>query len=247
MPKRIFKALNNAKNKANKESIKGFLVDNKEMLIKAGGVLVVVLIIYIGFCFFQNHQAKKYSAILHESLIAQQKGDVKIAKEKLEQINQAKFVPANVYAIASIRYAGFFLDEGNKAKASEIYLQVSDCFYCNDYLVDLAGLLAINTLMSDEELMKKDLSSQFNKIFKNANSLKWHIAEQRGFYEIQKENYQLADEIFKEIENDEEVDKSLKARAQDAQKIILQKGYKAKDLSNSKDKKSTEKKSEAKS
>ncbi|MFM7620214.1 MAG: hypothetical protein ACKO47_01225 [Alphaproteobacteria bacterium] len=247
MPKRIIKALKNAKSKANKESIFGFVVDNKEMLIKALGIAVIVVIIYSGFCVFQSHQAKKYSAILHESLISQQKGDIKLAKEKLEQINQAKFVPANVYALASIRYAGFFLDEGDKIKASEIYLQVSECFYCNDYLVDLAGLLAINTLMSDEDLMKKDLSNQINKIFKNAKNLKWHIAEQRGFYEIQKENYQLADKIFKEIESDEEVDKSLKSRAQDAQKILLQKGYKAKDLSKSNDKKSKQKKTEDKS
>ncbi|GDX36362.1 hypothetical protein LBMAG18_08730 [Alphaproteobacteria bacterium] len=247
MPKRIIKALKNAKNKANKESIFGFMVDNKKMLVKALSVALVVVVIYSGFCVFQNHQAKKYSAILHESVVAQQKGDIKLAKEKLSQINQAKFVPANVYALASIRYAGYLLDEGDKVKASEIYLQVNDCFYCNDYLVDLAGLLAINTLMSDDELMKKDLSKQINKIYKNANSLKYHIAEQRGFYEIQKENYQLADEIFKEIENDEEVDKSLKTRAQDAQKILLQKGYKAKDPSKSNDKKSDEKKSEDKS
>ncbi len=244
MPKRIIKVIKHVKKKANQESVAKFVFTNKDKLIKLLLGIFVILIIYAIFSIYQNSQAKKYSAILHESLIAQQAGDIKTAKEKLLKIQQSSFVPANVGAVASIRYAGFLLDEGNKKEAGIVYHKISNCLTCNDYLKDLAGLLAISTWLADEEIMKTDLSSAVNKIYKNSHSLKFHIAEQRGFYEMQKNNFEVADKIFGEIIDNADADKSIKSRAQDARKILVQKGYKSKLLNDKTKEKPLEKSTE---
>ena len=236
MPKRIIKAIKHVKNKANQKSIIDFLSINKNIILKSVIVCAILLSSYGIYCIFDNSQAKKYSAILHESLLAQQSGDIKTAKEKLLQIHQSKFVPANVSAIASIRYAGFLIEEGNKKEAGEIYFAVNNCFSCNEYLSDLAGLLAVSTWLSDDELMKTDLSEKVNKIYKKSRELKFYIAEQRGFYEMQKNNLAVANKVFAEIIDDVNADKAIKARAQDAKKMLIQKGFKE-EVSESKSKK----------
>jgi hypothetical protein len=225
MPKRIIKKIKNAKNQIAQFGFRSCLEYHKANLIKLSIVFVALLAIYFSFCIANSYQAKKYSAILHESLIAQQSGDLKLAKEKLFQIYNSSLVPSNIKAIASIRYAGFLLDENNKIEASKIYIETSNCLFCNQYLADLSGYLAISILMSDQELLKIDNSKQIKKIHDNSKPLKWHIAEQRGFYEMQKENFKLADQIFAEIEKNQDADKAIKSRAKDARKILIQKGY----------------------
>lgn len=235
MPKRIIKAIKHAKSKANKESVGYFIKENKAILIKLLIIAFVILIIYSGYCFYQTSQAKKFSAIIHESIVAQQNGDLKTAKEKLKSIYDNKLAPANVRAIASIRYAGFLLEEGNKAEAGDIYYEISECFSCNDYVADLAGLLAVSTWLSDTEIAKNDLSKKIKNIFDNSDSLKWFIAEQRGFYEMHKKNYPVANQIFEEIIKSSDADKTVKSRAQDAKKILVQKGFNGDEKNNSKE------------
>jgi hypothetical protein len=241
MPKRIIKAIKHIKKKANQDSIVNFLTKNKVVIVKSIIGLVILIGLYGIYNIAENSQAKKYSAILHESLLAQQVGDIKTAKEKLVQIHKSRFVPSNVSAIASIRYAGFLIEEGNKKEAQEIYLSVNNCLTCNDYLSDLAGLLAISTWLSDDELMKADLSKKINKIYKKSHELKSYINEQRGFYEMQKNNLEAANKAFTEIINDPNADKTIKARAQDAKKILSQKGFKE-EIVESKSKKESPKK-----
>lgn len=252
MPKRIIKALKHAKTKANKESVGYFLKENKAILLKLAVIAFVILLVYSGYCVYQTSQAKKFSAIIHESIVAQQNGDLKTAKEKLKSIYDTKLAPANVRAIASIRYAGFLLEEGNKAEAGDIYYEISECFSCNDYVTDLAGLLAVSTWLSDAEISKNDLSKKIKNIFDSSHSLKWFIAEQRGFYEMHKKNYLVANQIFEEIIKSNDADKTVKSRAQDAKKILVQKGFKVnekndtqQDKSSTTDKPSTAKDSEA--
>ena len=247
MPKRIIKAIKHVKNKANKKSAVNFLCANKNIILKSVIISAILLSSYGVYCIFENSQAKKYSAILHESLLAQQTGDIKTAKEKLLQIHQSKFVPANVSAIASIRYAGFLIEEGNKKEAGEIYFSVNNCFSCNNYLSDLAGLLAVSTWLSDDELMKTDLSEKVNKIYKKSRELKFYIAEQRGFYEMQKNNLAVANKVFAEIIDDVNADKAIKARAQDAKKMLIQKGFKEEVEESKSKKESLKKDSELKS
>lgn len=227
MPKRIIKKIKNAKNHINQHGLKSLLESHKKKLINLLFLAILLAIFYFAFCIFNSYQSKKYSAILHQSLIAQQTGDSKLAKEKLFEIYSSSLVPPNIKAIASIRYAGYLLNENNKLEATKIYLEVNDYSFCNQYLVDLSGYLAISTLISDQELLKEDYSKKLKKIFNQSQALKWHIAEQRGFYEMQKNNFKLADQIFVEIEKSQDADKSIKSRAKDARKILIQKGYKA--------------------
>jgi hypothetical protein len=240
MPKRIIKAIKKVKHQANQENIAKFLYKNKAKFVKIFAVCIVISGLYGAFAIFKNSQAKKYSAILHESLIAQQNGDLKTAKEKLLNITQSKFVPANVSAIANFRYAGFLIEEGKKKEASEIYFSLNNCFNCNDYLSDLAGYLAVSTWLADEELMKLDYSDKIASIHKKSSVLKFHIAEQRAFYEMQKNNLEIADKIFDEIIEKAKENKDIIARAQDGKKILLQKGFK-KETSDIKDEKNAHK------
>ena len=244
MPKRIIKAIKKVKHKANQENIAEFLFKNKAILTKLFLSFVILISLYGVFAIFQNSQAKKFSAILHESLIAQQNGDLKTAKEKLIEITSSKLTPSNVNAIAKLRYAGFLIDEGNKKEAGEIYFTLSNCFGCNDYLSDLAGYLAISTWLSDDELMKLDLTKKIAQIHKNSSILKLHIAEQRAFYEMQKNNLEIANKIFDEIIEKAKDNKDLKARAQDGKAMLIQKGFKEKLANEDKDKTKSSKNSD---
>lgn len=226
MPKRIIKVINDLKNNSNQESLLNLLFKYKATLIKLTSLIIAFLLFFWIYTVYQFNQAKKYSSVLHESLIAQQSGDLKTSKEKLLEIRNSSFVPSNINAIASIRYAGFLLNEGKNIEASEIYLAINKCLTCNDFLNDLAGYLAVSIWISDDEFLKNDLSSKINKIYNNSKSLKYQIAEQWGFYEIQKKNLEKANKIFDEIIDSSDADKTIKARAQDSKKMLIQKGLK---------------------
>ena len=87
----------------------------------------------------------------------------------------------------------------------------------------------VRTLMTEEEVLTKtDLSEKILAVENNSKILRYYIAEQRGYLEMNKNNLEKSYQIFEMIAKNPEVREDLKNRASDAMKIVIQKGYEPK-------------------
>lgn len=221
--------INRAKSQARVENIAQFLVTHGKLILRFFIMLFAVVILFVAFNFYQKSKEEKFSAILHQALINQQVGDVEKSKSELQKIVENSSAPSGVKSLASLRYAAILLEEGKKSEAEKIYFEVNNCGSCDDYVRDLAGLLVVKIWISDsEQLQKDDLSKRVEKIENKAHALKYHIAEQRAFLELQKNNLAESYKIFENISKNPDVSPALKARAKDGMKIVVAKGFDAK-------------------
>jgi len=216
--------INQARAQARNEGWKKFICG--KTVVSFIILLVVLGLGVIGFRSYQKSQQEKFSTILHQSLINQQIGEPEKAKENLKTIYEAKSAPKGVRSLASIRYAAFLLEEGNKSEAAKIYAEVNDCKSCDEYIRDLAGLLLVKTWMSDEtELQKADLNERVSKIEKTNKILRYYILEQKAWLEMKRNELEKSYQTFESIAKNPETAKALKARAEDGLKMVIEKGY----------------------
>ena len=227
-----------AKEEARKENITRFLKEKAKLIIAiiAGFLLVTLTIIVISV----RNSAKQaeFSEMLHQTLIDQQAGDLEKVKTGLKAIYENNSAPVGVKSLASLRYAALLLNEGQKEEAIAIYDEVNQCRSCNDYVKDIAGLLEIRVLMSDDKQAKKiDLLAKIKKIEKSATTLKNHVTEQRGLFEMKNGNLEEAYHVFELLaKNPNKRAAVLKERAENRLKMIVAKGFtpKAVDLKSAK-------------
>ena len=79
--------------------------------------------------------------------------------------------------------------ENKKSEAINVYSEVNKCRFCDNYIKELAGLLMVRTLMTEEEALTKiDLSEKILAVENNSKILRYYIAEQRGYLEMNKNN-----------------------------------------------------------
>lgn len=218
--------INQAQNEARKCQITNFLCKNRKILLALLTTIIIASAGFFAFKLYQKTQQEKFSKILHQSLIDQQSGDLAKAKENLKKIYDAKSAPSNIRALAALRYAAFLLEEGKNSESAKIYQEISNCSYCDSYLKDLSGLLLVKTWMLDDaEIQKEDLPDRIEKIENASKTLKYQIAEQRAFLEMQKNNLAKSYQIFDSITKNPEVSNSLKSRSNDGLKMVKAKGY----------------------
>lgn len=221
--------INQAKSEARSESLRNFLSKNSKKIIVAGVAVVVIALLFIAFSIYNKSQQEKYSTMMHQSLIDQQIGDVAKAKAGLKEIYESKMAPKGVKSFAAIRYAAFILEEGKVSEAIKIYQTVNECSSCDDYVRDLAGLLIVKLWIADsEEVKKEDLTSRIEKIENRSSVLKYYIAEQRAFLELQRNNLEKAYKIFDVIAQSPEGSQLVKERAANGLKMVISRGYEPK-------------------
>ena len=218
--------INQARAQAKRDGLFRFFGKNKKTIATVSITALVATIGFFAFSSFQKSQQEKFSEILHQSLIDQQVGEAEKAKENLKKIYDAKSAPSGVWSLASIRYAAFLLEEGNKSEAEIVYQKVHSCKSCDDYIRDLAGLLVVKTWMSDVNEVKKDgLNSRIEAIENSSKILRYYVSEQRALLELQKNNLEKSYQIFDAIAKNPEASQALKTRAADGVKIIVSKGF----------------------
>jgi hypothetical protein len=221
--------LKQANSEIRKENIAKIFRKNKKILFVILGVAIASSIIFTAYKINQKSQQEKYSEILHQSMIDQQLGDIEKAKKNLKEIYDSSSAPNGVKSLASLRYAGILLEENKKNEAINVYSEVNKCRFCDNYIKELAGLLMVRTLMTEEEALTKiDLSEKILAVENNSKILRYYIAEQRGYLEMNKNNLEKSYQIFEMIAKNPEVREDLKNRASDAMKIVVQKGYEPK-------------------
>jgi hypothetical protein len=219
--------LNQAKSEARLERLLKFFGKNAKLVTYAAGVVLLAGILFFIFTVYQKKAQTKYSAMLHQSLIYQQIGEGEKARAELKKIVDAKSAPSGVKSLASLRYAAFLMDERKIEEVKKIYSEVNKCSSCDDYIQDLAGLLLVRVMISDEsEVAKSDeLVEKISKIEDRATVLKGQIAEQHALFELLRNNLEKSYEIFKKIAADESASQLLKARANDGMKMAIAKGF----------------------
>lgn len=221
--------INQARSQARNDDFKRFFAKHSKNIITTIILFTVLLAGFFGYKTYKNSQEEKYSEILHQSLLYQQERNLEKAKENLKIIYESKSAPSGVKALASLRYAAFLLEEDNRQEAAKVYQAVNSCKSCDEYLHDLAGLLMVKLWMADlEEFKKEDLSLKIKKIEDGAKILKYNIAEQRAIFEMQNGNLEKAYEIFDLIAKSPEGSNSLKERAKNGLKMVLEKGFEVK-------------------
>jgi hypothetical protein len=221
--------LKQAHSEIRSENIAKIFRKNKKILFVILGVAITSSIIFTAYKINQKSQQEKYSEILHQSMIDQQLGDIEKAKKNLKKIYDSSSAPSGVKSLASLRYAGILLEEGKKSEAINVYSEVNKCRFCDNYIKELAGLLMVRTLMNDEEAVNKvDLSEKILAVENNSKILRYYIAEQRAYLEMNKNNLEKSYQIFEMISKNPDVREDLKNRASDAMKIVVQKGYEPK-------------------
>lgn len=213
--------INKAKAQAKRDAFFSFLGKNSRIAAKVLLVVAVAGVVAIGVSTYNKAQQEKFSEMFHRALMDQQVGEIDKAKESLKKIVTDKSAPSGIKSLASLRYAAFLLEENKKSEAVKTYLEIGDCRSCEDYVRDLARLLAVKVWMSDEaEMQKADLAERIKKVEDSASVLKGQIAEQRAFLELKKNNLEEAKKIFVEIEKNSEKQPGLKARAADGIKMV---------------------------
>lgn len=221
--------LKQAHSEVRSENIAKIFKKNKKILLIILGIAISSSLAFTAYKINQRSQQEKYSEILHQSMIDQQLGDIEKAKINLKKIYDSASAPSGVKSLASLRYAGILLEENKKNEAINVYSQVNQCRFCDNYIKELAGLLMVRTLMNDEDISDKtDLSEKILAIENNSKILRYYIAEQRGYLEMTKNNLEKSYQIFEMIAKNPEVREDLKNRASDAMKIVIQKGYEPK-------------------
>lgn len=220
----MIKNLNKVFSKISPNKIKIAISQNQKALLIFIGLLIFASLVYTIYKINYKSRQEKFSSMLHEAMVNNQIGDIEKAKNTLKEIHDSSHAPSGIKSMASMRYAGMLFEEGKKDEAVKIYLEVNNCGSCDQYIKDLAGLIAARVLTTDEkELAKDDISARIEKIENNAKILKYYIAEQRATVEMLKNNFEKSYQIFDMISKNPEVNNALKERAKDAMKIVAQK------------------------
>ena len=212
--------INTAKSQAKHEAILSFLGKNNKLALRVFLIVIAAGIMAIGYFVNKSANQKKYSEIFHRSLISQQVGETAKAREGLKKIVESSSAPSGVKSLASLRYSAYLLEDGKKSEAVAIYLEVGDCYSCDEYVRDLAKLLAVKVWMSDEaETKKADLDQHIKKLEDSSYILKSYIAEQRAFLALENGKNEEAKKIFEEVAKNSEKNPTLKTRAEDGIKM----------------------------
>ncbi len=226
MSNEALELINKARSQARSDAIWNFVSKNLKIILRILFGLMVVAVIFIGYNIYQKSSKEKFSAMLHQSLVNQQIGEMEKAKKELKNIVESSSAPSGVKSIASLRYAAFLLEDGKKSEAEKIYAEVNNCRSCDEYVSDLAGLLLVKLWVLDgEEMQKSDLISRIIKIENKATVLKNNIAEERALLEFYKKNLAESYKIFEKIYQDQEASQAVKSRAQNGMRMVIAGGF----------------------
>lgn len=226
MSDEISQIINQAKSQARLENIFKFLGKNSKILIYCAAAFLGVILLFFAFSIYQKSAQEKYSAMLHQSLIYQQSGQMSEAKKELEKIVNSS-APNGVKSLASLRYAAFLLEEQKINEAKEVYTKLNQCYFCDDYIKDLSGLLLVRIMVLDknETASPEKLIEKISKIMNRSENLKNEVAEQLAFFQLFTNKFDQAYKTFEKISNDASATQAIKQRAEDGMKIVISKGF----------------------
>jgi len=225
--------INQARSKARFDSILRICKLSKKSMKNLSIIIGVAAVIFFSFSLYSKSAQTKYSTIFHQALIEEEKGDVAASMSNLEQIYNAKFAPSGVKALASLRFGGSLLNNGNSAEALKVYTTIAQTRRYDDYIRDLAALLASKIIAIDvtAESEKTKLASDLALIEKfetKSKILRSYISEQKGIFLMKSGDLEKAYQTLSQFAQDKDASPTLKVRAADLVRVISSQGYEIK-------------------
>ncbi|MES2676820.1 MAG: hypothetical protein V4612_00700 [Pseudomonadota bacterium] len=194
------------------EKIMGHLKTNQKLIIGFLAAIVAAAIIWTSVSFYNQIQSKKYSAILHQAMIDEQKGELEKSTATLKQIYQSH-APAGVKEIASLKYAAQIL-KNDQDQAAEIYLAINKNKRFDSYVREYSGLIALKIFVGEDRPENQEkIMALISSLEKNSKILQYHILEQKGINQWNVGNFKEANQVFKSLADNPEVSDMLKKRA----------------------------------
>lgn len=216
-----------------RDLIAAFFLRHKKLFMIFAASTVAILLLLLAFNLYQKSAQEKYSAIFHQSLIDEEKGEIDTAKQGLQQIYQSTLVPSGVKALASLRYAGLLLNSGSVDEALKVYAEIANSSRYEHYLRELSGLLAakilvIKTDSTSDKANQQEALKQIEKFESRSKDLHSQFAEQKGIFFMKIGELDKSYQVFAEIIKDSNSEQSLKLRVADMIKILSAEGFVAK-------------------
>ncbi len=226
MSDEITHLINQAKDQAKKDGVANFFVKHGKIVNRLIILTLSLALVFVVYNSIKQSRQSQYSEYFHQALFYEQVGDEASAKKELQKIYDAKSAPSGVRSLASLRLAAIYFNEGNRSEANKIYTEVNQCRFCDLYIKGLAGFLLVKNWMSDEgEVNREDLIKRVETIENSSKIFKYHIAEQRSFFEAKRGDFKKSYQILELIEKSSEAPLYLKERVKNEMQILISKGY----------------------
>ncbi len=195
------------------EKIVGHLKTNQKLIIYFLSAIIAAAIIWTAVSFYNQIQSKKYSAILHQAMIDEQKGELEKSTAALKKIYESH-APAGVKEIASLKYAAEFLKENKNEQATEVYLAINKNKRFDSYVREYSGLIALKILVGEDKPENQEkIIALIASLEKTSKILRYYILEQKGINQWNAGNFKEANQLFKSLAENPEVSDMLKKRA----------------------------------
>jgi hypothetical protein len=201
------------KSQIRKEKIFSLAKTHQKNLTYFLSLVVLVAVFFAAFSFYTQNQSKKYSTILHQSIIDEQNGEKTNSREALKNIYESN-APAGVKGISSLKYAASLMRDGKIEEGIDAYVAISKNKKFNDYVREYSGLIALKTLVDLNKPENKDqIIALESRLEKESRTLKYYIIEQKGVFLWNSGDFKTANEAFKSIAENIETPEALKKRA----------------------------------
>lgn len=225
--------INQARSKARFENISRICKLSKKSVKNLSITIGAIGLIFLAFGLYSKSAQTKYSTIFHQALIEEEKGDLGASMNNLEQIYNAKFAPSGVKALASLRFGGILLNNGDSVKALKVYTEIAHARRYDDYIRELAALLASKIIAidasseADKSKLEADLAL-IEKFESKSKILHNYIAEQKGIFLMKSGDLEKSYQIFSKLAQDKDASAPLKVRAADLVRVVVSQGYEVK-------------------
>lgn len=207
-----------------KQKLIGIWESHRKLITYSLLVAVLTGVLWGIFCWYSGVQSEKYSAILHQVIIDEQKGDTDKAMEKLKLIYETRGLPAGVKGVGSLKYASMLLASGKDQEAITAYLTINENGRFDSFVREYAGLIALKTLVAENKKGDQDkISTLITSLKNNSKTLKYYIVEQEGVFKWLNGDLKNADKIFQDLSVNPEVSDMLKKRAVEMHNIYVSK------------------------
>lgn len=194
------------------ENVSDFI--NKYM-IQLLYAIVFVLIISLLLIFrytTKKHNIEKMTTDYYQALSYMDTNDNAKALELLDKIYKTKSADENIRTAAGLQMANILINTGSNDEASEIFRTIYN-FKKNDlFFRDLAGLSLLHYLIDQNDTSNHaEIEQLIAKLENPKNPLLLIVKEEKALFELKKGNIERAEEILKEI-SEEEIDNDTKQR-----------------------------------
>ena len=204
-----------------KEKIRAILAKYRKKIIAISSIAILIISTFIFYEIYEHNKSVKYSKLLHQVLFLENTGQNEDITQTLHKIFEDRSAPNSIKSLALMKYGSKLVAENKIEEAVETYIKASQIKNSDHYFTDLAGLLAIKSMIDSGNVEYYDkINDLISKFEKETMALKSFILEQKAIFNWIQGDKKAAYDIFYNLSLDVEAPKALKNRALEFSKIV---------------------------